>query len=224
MKDVAYIAGRYCNQNELFASYLSERTNLVVYQKQLQYISHIINHKIKSTQLLILFDWLRNDFNSLYSEIQNLYKYKNKNVFYSIFNFEKKDFDIKDFLYCGIHGVFFESDSLELIVKGVNSILQGDLWYSRRVLKDCLLDDIIHFSRSLHIGAECLTLREKEIFKHLLLGEKNNEIANILGISNNTVKTHVYRIYQKLHVHNRSKAALWALKNFAINEDITNDQ
>lgn len=70
---------------------------------------------------------------------------------------------------------------------------------------------------------ECLTTREKEILKHLLFGEKNHEIANILGISNNTVKTHAYRIYQKLHVHNRSKAALWALKNFTINEDMAND-
>lgn len=95
MKNVAYIVGRYCNQNELFASYLSDRTNLVVYQKQLQNLAQIISHKINSTQLLILFDWLRNDFNSLYSEIQNLDKYKNKNIFHCIYNFEQKLFDIK---------------------------------------------------------------------------------------------------------------------------------
>ena len=43
-------------------------------------------------------------------------------------------------------------------------------------------------------------------------GVSNRKIAKFLGISTNTVKTHVYNIYSKIDVPNRLQAALWAAK------------
>ena len=213
MKDVAYIVGRYCNQNELLADYLSKKTNIDVYQKKLPDISQIINHKTHSIRLLILFDWLRNNFKMLHSEINDLANHKQHNVFYCIFNFDYQQYDIKDLLYCGIHGVFFDNDKLDIICKGVKSVLKGELWYSRNILAECLTEGSIHFIKSLDINNNILTKREKEILHYIVSGHKNNEIANLLGVSVNTVKTHIYKLYQKIHVQNRAKASLWALKN-----------
>ena len=51
-----------------------------------------------------------------------------------------------------------------------------------------------------------LSLREKEILEHLSKGLLYKEIANCLYISPETVRKHVYHIYEKLHVNNRVEA------------------
>jgi DNA-binding NarL/FixJ family response regulator len=52
-----------------------------------------------------------------------------------------------------------------------------------------------------------LTDREQEVLGLLTPGRKNEEIAEILCISLNTVQTHCRHIYQKLGVKNRTEAA-----------------
>jgi DNA-binding NarL/FixJ family response regulator len=57
-----------------------------------------------------------------------------------------------------------------------------------------------------------LTPREEEILKLLATGESNREIGTRLFISEQTVKNHVASIFRKLHVNDRTKAALLAVK------------
>jgi len=57
-----------------------------------------------------------------------------------------------------------------------------------------------------------LTPREEEILKLLATGESNKEIGKRLFISEQTVKNHVASIFRKLHVNDRTKAALIAVK------------
>jgi len=51
-----------------------------------------------------------------------------------------------------------------------------------------------------------LTERECEILDSLASGQSNKELARTFGISPNTVKTHVARIYEKLEVQKRVQA------------------
>jgi DNA-binding CsgD family transcriptional regulator len=51
-----------------------------------------------------------------------------------------------------------------------------------------------------------LTSRECEILALLASGKSNKEIAHALGVSPNTVKTHVARVYEKLAVRRRMQA------------------
>ena len=51
-----------------------------------------------------------------------------------------------------------------------------------------------------------LTTRECEILERLASGRSNKELARELGISPNTVKTHVARLYEKLEVQKRVQA------------------
>lgn len=51
-----------------------------------------------------------------------------------------------------------------------------------------------------------LSPRECEILDALALGESNKEMARRLGISPNTVKTHIARVYEKLEVQRRVQA------------------
>ena len=61
-----------------------------------------------------------------------------------------------------------------------------------------------------------LTQREKEVADLLTLGASNQQIAHLLGISENTVKMHVTHIFAKLEVRNRTKAAFLLRKLFKL--------
>lgn len=57
-----------------------------------------------------------------------------------------------------------------------------------------------------------ITSREQEILSFLCIGWSNREIARRLGISENTVRTHVQNIRVKLNVRSRMEAALVAMR------------
>ena len=62
-------------------------------------------------------------------------------------------------------------------------------------------------SRSLPlINISALTERELEVVEWIRVGKTNHEIASILNITQNTVKSHLKRIYQKLNVTKRAQA------------------
>jgi len=60
---------------------------------------------------------------------------------------------------------------------------------------------------------EPLTPREKEIFKLIIAGAKNSEIANELHLSQGTVRVYISSLYSKLGVTTRVQALLFAQKN-----------
>ncbi len=57
-----------------------------------------------------------------------------------------------------------------------------------------------------------LSPREGEVLQLVAQGATNKEIADSLFISENTVKTHLKSIMEKLHLANRSQAAAYAVK------------
>jgi two-component system, NarL family, response regulator LiaR len=59
---------------------------------------------------------------------------------------------------------------------------------------------------------EPLTDREVEVLKLVSRGLSNQEIADLLIVSERTVRTHVSNILSKLHLANRTQAAIYALK------------
>lgn len=57
-----------------------------------------------------------------------------------------------------------------------------------------------------------LSEREREVLHWLASGASNREIGRELSITESTVKRHVYHIFGKLNVCNRTQAVLWAIK------------
>lgn len=56
-------------------------------------------------------------------------------------------------------------------------------------------------------GCESLSMREEEVLRALSAGRRYKEIADDLGVSAHTVRTHLRRIYKKLHVRTKAEAA-----------------
>jgi two-component system, NarL family, response regulator LiaR len=61
-------------------------------------------------------------------------------------------------------------------------------------------------------GHDDLTVREREVLRHVALGQSNKEIGEALFISEETVKSHVGNVLAKLQVENRAQAIVQALK------------
>jgi DNA-binding NarL/FixJ family response regulator len=57
-----------------------------------------------------------------------------------------------------------------------------------------------------------LTEREKEILELVGKGLENKEIADSLSVAESTVKNHLANIMAKLHIHNRTQAATYAVR------------
>jgi DNA-binding NarL/FixJ family response regulator len=105
------------------------------------------------------------------------------------------------------------------------------------VLKSASKDDLIHAVRAVHAGSGFLqaevtkpllrrlaleakagadrsspSLREVQVLERLSEGKSNKEIAQELAISEETVKTHLKRLYEKLGVSDRAQAVAIALR------------
>lgn len=111
-----------------------------------------------------------------------------------------------------IKGFFYDHDSLDLFLKGIKAVFNGEIWVSRNILLECAMAGIEQ-KRNIIKEKTDLTEREIEILNMVSMGTSNDEIAEKIDISPNTVKTHIYNIFKKINVTNRLQAALWAAKN-----------
>lgn len=59
---------------------------------------------------------------------------------------------------------------------------------------------------------KCLTVREREVLKRVIMGKSNPEIAEELVISVHTAKAHVCSILRKMCVNDRIQAAVKAVR------------
>jgi len=75
------------------------------------------------------------------------------------------------------------------------------------ILKDVKMDELAEAVKKAALGE---ANREMEILKLIADGSSNNEIANHLVISMHTVKGHVSNILSKLHLADRTQAAVYA--------------
>jgi len=64
-----------------------------------------------------------------------------------------------------------------------------------------------------------LTEREMDVLRLITKGMSNREIALDLGVAEKTVKTHVSNILQKLHLADRTQAALYAVRQHLVDLD-----
>lgn len=67
-----------------------------------------------------------------------------------------------------------------------------------------------------HAPLDDLTPRELEVLTHIARGRSNHEIARELVISEPTVRTHVTNILTKLHLADRTQAAIYALQQHLV--------
>ncbi|WJT09861.1 LuxR C-terminal-related transcriptional regulator [Vibrio harveyi] len=114
-----------------------------------------------------------------------------------------------------VKGIFGPNDSMNKLCQGLEAIIKGENWLSRRLLEQLLTyykDKEVNRIIEPAIEVE-LTRREIQVLQILKEGGSNMEIADSLFISEHTIKSHLYNIFRKIEVKNRTQATSWAKRN-----------
>jgi DNA-binding NarL/FixJ family response regulator len=108
-----------------------------------------------------------------------------------------------------LYGVISLDAGLHQLKKALDVIQDGQIWIDNTKLKA-----ILHGSGSSGPAAkdEKLSKKENQIVDLVSEGYKNKEIASMLFLSEQTVKSHLGRIFKKMNVTNRSQLVSLTLK------------
>jgi DNA-binding NarL/FixJ family response regulator len=115
-------------------------------------------------------------------------------------------------LMAGASGYLLKRTTKDKLLEAIREITQGGAPMSRQVARRVV--QFFHEFRQVPEATrrapevESLTEREEQVLALLAKGHAYKEIADLMGISFETVRTHIRTIYEKLHVHSRTEATL----------------
>jgi DNA-binding NarL/FixJ family response regulator len=116
----------------------------------------------------------------------------------------------------GAAGFLTKESEPERILAGVRAAATGEHLLDPEVLRVALAEVTALNPPDLQaepVPPELLTHAERRVLRLLADGLDTEAMATALGISVNTVKTHIGHILQKLQVSDRTQAALWAARH-----------
>jgi DNA-binding NarL/FixJ family response regulator len=107
-------------------------------------------------------------------------------------------------LRAGAHGYLLKRTPPSDLLKAITDARQGCAALSGQMARMV----VEYFHQQGNSQVVSLTDREIEVLDRLAEGYQNKEIAEALGISADTVRTHLHNIYEKLHVSSRTEAVI----------------
>jgi DNA-binding NarL/FixJ family response regulator len=121
--------------------------------------------------------------------------------------------DLYEAVKSGASGYLLKDSSIEEVAQAVRVVADGQSLISPSMAVK-LIDEFKQMSRPErdHVPGLRLTDRELEVLRLVARGMNNREIAKDLYISENTVKNHVRNILEKLQLHSRMEAVMYAVK------------
>lgn len=120
------------------------------------------------------------------------------------------DAEISRSLQQGAKGYICSDISEKELIEAVRTVARGGKYIPPEIA--AILSE--------NIGQDELTPAEKRILEMIVGGKSNKEIAYNLDVSENTVKTHVKNIFDKINVSDRTSAATTAIKRGLVRVDL----
>jgi two-component system NarL family response regulator len=119
------------------------------------------------------------------------------------------DAEINRALQRGAYGYILRDISESDLIKAIRTVAAGKKYIPGEIAS--ILSE--------NLGQEALTPSEQRILEMIVGGRSNKEIAFDLNVSENTVKTHVKNIFEKMRVSDRTSAATSAIKRGLVRVD-----
>jgi len=139
-------------------------------------------------------------------------KKKNIRTQFMMFTVYENDEKVFEALKAGASGYLLKNTGLIHIVESLKELYQGGSPMSANIARKLVRNFQEHATEERTGPISLLSLRENEVLQFLSQGLLYKEIADQLGISTSTVRQHIHRIYEKLHVQNRTEAINKAYK------------
>ncbi len=124
--------------------------------------------------------------------------------------------DLYDAIKAGATGYLLKEISIDEVADAVRAVYDGQSLISPSMASK-LLNEFALMAKSTddrrnQVPAPRLTERELEVLKLVARGLNNRDIAKELFISENTVKNHIRNILEKLQLHSRMEAVVYAVR------------
>jgi DNA-binding NarL/FixJ family response regulator len=121
--------------------------------------------------------------------------------------------DLYDAVKNGASGYLLKDSSIDAVAHAVRVVADGQSLISPSMAIK-LLDEFKQLSRSdgRQVSTPRVSARELEVLQLVAQGLNNREIGKRLFISENTVKNHVRNILEKLQLHSRMDAVMYAVR------------
>jgi NarL family two-component system response regulator LiaR len=122
--------------------------------------------------------------------------------------------EIVNLINAGARGYFDLNDASTQLPEAVHAVHKGEIWLPRDKMSS-IMDRIISVvGRDLKEKTlDQLTPTEFQVLRLIGQGKSNDEIAELMFISKNTVRSHIKSIYAKLDTHSRLQLALYAINS-----------
>ena len=120
---------------------------------------------------------------------------------------------IFDAIKAGAMGYLLKGISCDELVEAIRRVNRGEAILHPKIVPKVLKEFALLDKKKIPEGNRLfsdLTEREGEILRLIALGASNKDIANRLNIAEKTVRNHISNIFSKIHVNNRTQAALYA--------------
>ena len=128
-------------------------------------------------------------------------------------------FDIDDYVYealrAGASGFLLKDSEPEELMRAVRVVARSEALLAPTVTRR-LIENFVNSQPVLPsspAALDTLTDREREVLRHMTMGMSNAEIAKTLFIAEQTTKTHVSRILNKLGLRDRVHAVVFGYEN-----------
>jgi two-component system, NarL family, nitrate/nitrite response regulator NarL len=115
----------------------------------------------------------------------------------------------------GVHGLVLKSAPADVLLKAIRWVLEGRCWLDSRLVTDLIetARQLMNAAPQAHAASPRLTRREREVLGLVVAGYANKEIAQASSVTEDSVKHHLTRIYEKLGVSNRVELATFAAEH-----------
>jgi DNA-binding NarL/FixJ family response regulator len=114
----------------------------------------------------------------------------------------------------GASGYVLKSVGREDLLEAIRAVHSGRRFLHAEVTRPLLRQAALE--AKLRPGGGGLTVRDIQVLELLADGKSNKEVAQALGISDETVKSHLKRLFEKLGVTDRTEAVALALRQHLI--------